>query len=235
MAATRIILDDREDASEVAAKLAVSALSRSLAARGSASFMASGGSTPGLMYSVMSEADIDWSRVTAGLVDERWVAPDHPDSNEKLLRASLLKGHAADAQFLPMKTNAATPAEASGDRSAAYAQACSPVSCIVLGMGSDGHTASWFPDSKGLAEALRLDAPVIAAIDASNSPLAGANPQRMTLTAGPVCSAEAGILLVFGDDKRAVLEAALTSDPQTYPVRHAIDGLGDRLTIIWAP
>ncbi|MFN7055555.1 6-phosphogluconolactonase [Hyphomonas sp.] len=235
MAATRIILDDREDASEVAAKLAVAALSRAIAARGSASFMASGGSTPGLMYSMMSEADVDWANVTAGLVDERWVAPDHPDSNEKLLRATLLKSRAAEAKFLPMKTDAATPAEASAERSAAYAPACGPVSCIVLGMGSDGHTASWFPGSRGLTEALRPDAPVISAIDASNSPLAGTNPLRMTLTSGPVCAAEAGILLVFGDDKRAVLEAAFTGDPQTFPVRHAMDGLGDRLTIIWAP
>jgi 6-phosphogluconolactonase len=235
MAATRIMLDDREEASEVAAKLAVAALSRGIAARGSASFMASGGSTPGLMYSIMSGAGIDWSKVTVGLVDERWVAPDHPDSNERLLRAKLLQGPAAQAQFLPMKTACATPSESAAERSAAYARACSPVSCILLGMGSDGHTASWFPGAEGLGAALRPDAALVSAIHAASSPLAGAAAHRMTLTARPVCSAEAAILLVFGGDKRSVLEAALSGDPQTYPVRHAIDGLGDRLTIIWAP
>ncbi|MFN3312469.1 MAG: 6-phosphogluconolactonase [Hyphomonas sp.] len=230
-----IIMDNREDASVLAAEQIAAALTGTICANGNASFMASGGSTPAHMFSVLSESDIDWQDITVGLVDERWVAPDHPASNERLVRQKLLKGRAAAATFLPMKTGAATPDDAVVDRSAAYAPACEPISCILLGMGSDGHTASWFPGAAGLEAAFDPEGAIVAAIDASNSPLAGDEPLRITLTSAPVCSAKTGILLLFGEDKRAVLDQALAGDERTFPVRRAIDGLGARLSIIWAP
>lgn len=230
-----IIMDNREDASVLASELTASALTGAIRTTGEASFMASGGSTPAHMFSVLSDSDIDWSDVTVGLVDERWVDPDHPASNERLVRQKLLKGRAAAASFLPMKTSAATPEDAVADRSAAYAPACEPISCILLGMGPDGHTASWFPGALGLDAAFMPGGPLMAAIDAGNSPLAGNEPYRLTLASDPVCSARTGILLLFGEDKRAVLDQALAGDEQTFPVRRAIDGLGSRLSIIWAP
>lgn len=230
-----IIMDNREDASVLAAELAAAALTGAVRAAGKASFMASGGSTPAHMFSVLSESDIDWQHVTVGLVDERWVTPDHPASNERLVRQKLLRDRAGAATFLPMKTSAAAPGDAVAERSAAYAPACDPVSCILLGMGPDGHTASWFPGAAGLGAAFGPGRAAVAAIDAGNSPLAGDAPLRMTLTSGPVCSAGTGILLLFGEDKRAVLDQALAGDERTFPVRRAIDGLGERLSIIWAP
>lgn len=230
-----IIMDNREDASVLAAELSVAALTGAIRSEGKASFMASGGSTPTHMFGVLSGADIDWQDVTIGLVDERWVAPDHRASNERLVRHKLLKGRAAAATFLPMKTGASTPAEATHERSAAYAPACAPISCILLGMGSDGHTASWFPGAAGLDAAFDPEGAVIAAINASNSPLAGDEPFRMTLTSVPVCNAKTGLLLLFGENKRAVLDQAFAGDERTFPVRRAIDGLGARLSIIWAP
>ena len=56
----------------------------------------------------------------------------------------------------------------------------------------------------------------------------------MTLTGSAVFGARRALMLAFGEDKRDVLQAAVTADPLTYPVRYAMDGLGDRLSIYWA-
>lgn len=231
-----IVLDDREAASALAAELASLHLSRALAKDGRASLMVSGGSTPARMFTLLSQDALDWENVTIGLVDERWVDPDHPGSNEKSVREKLLKGNAAAATFLPMKTADAEPASAVEDRTAAYAPYLVPISCVVLGIGPDGHTASWYPGSIGLQQALHPeDGADIAAIDAGNTPVAGEFHQRMTLTAGPICKASSAILLMFGEDKRSALEQSLKGDETLYPVRRAIEGLGSRLSIIWAP
>jgi 6-phosphogluconolactonase len=76
---------------------------------------------------------------------------------------------------------------------------------------------------------------VVAAIDATGCPVAGNTPHRLTLTGPAIIDSDAAILLLFGDEKRAVFEAAVKSDPTKMPIRFAIDGLGPRLTIIWAP
>lgn len=236
MDARMIVLDDREEASALAAELATLHISRALARDGAASLMVSGGATPARMFALLGQEALDWSRVTIGLVDERWVTPEDPGSNEKSVREKLLRGPAAAARFLPMKTQANEPASAVEERSAAYAPYLRPVSCVLLGIGPDAHTASWYPGSIGLEHAMYpRDGGVIAAIDAGNSPVAGDYRHRMTLTATPICSAASGILLMFGEDKRAALEKSLTGDEEQFPVRRAIEGLGSRLSIIWAP
>ncbi|MBY9067544.1 6-phosphogluconolactonase [Hyphomonas sp. WL0036] len=236
MDARLIVLDDREEASVLAAELAALQLSRAIGKHGKASFMASGGTSPWRMLSLLSEEALDWEKVTVGLVDERWVDLHHQGSNEKGVRERLLKGAAAAATFIPMKTEDATPFEAVAGRSAAYAPHCKPVSSVLLGMGPDGHTASWFPGSPQLSSLLHpAGGEILAGVDAGHAPVAGEYRYRMTLTAEPICNAEAGILLIFGEDKRSVLDQSLVGDEQTYPVRRAIEGLGNRLSIIWAP
>lgn len=231
-----IVLDDREAASALAAELASLHLSRAITKDGHASLMVSGGSTPARMFSLLSQDQLDWPRVTVGLVDERWVSPDNPGSNEKSVRDKLLKGPAAAAQFIPMNTDAAGPASAVAERAAAYAPHTSPISCLLLGIGPDAHTASWYPGSIGIDQAMYPeDGAILAAIDASNTPVSGDFHQRMTLTAGPVCNAASAILLMFGEDKRSALEQSLKGDEKLFPVRRAIEGLGNRLSIIWAP
>lgn len=236
MEARMIVLDDREAASVLAAELASLHISRALAKDGSASFMVSGGSTPARMLSLLSQEALDWSKVTVGLVDERWVSSDDPGSNEKGVTEKLLIGRAAAARFLPMKTQEAEPASAVVERSAAYAPYLRPISCVLLGIGPDAHTASWYPGSIGLEQAMHPgNGAVIAAVDAGNSPVAGEYRHRMTLTADPICGAASAILLMFGEDKRAALEKSLIGDEMQFPVRRAIEGLGNRLSIIWAP
>lgn len=223
---------DRETASEEAAALCADTLAQAIAANGAASLMVSGGSTPTRMFERLAEVDIAWRRVTVGLVDERWVAPDDPDSNERLVRRHLLKGHAADTAFLPMWTGEATPEAAQASCEAAYAPHCRPTSFVVLGMGLDGHTASWFPGLPDLADIVSpVQARCVAAVRAPGA----AVPERMTLTGAAVLNAQAALLLVFGAEKRSMLEGAVRADPARCPIRFALDGLGDRLSIFWAP
>ena len=100
MALNLTSFENREAASDAAAALIARALEADLAADGAASLMVSGGSTPKRLFGLLSHMDLDWPRVTVGLVDDRWVAPDHPDSNEKLVRTLLLQDKAA-ARKLP--------------------------------------------------------------------------------------------------------------------------------------
>ncbi|MEZ6000483.1 6-phosphogluconolactonase [Hyphomonas sp.] len=228
--------DTRDAALDFSARFVAGGLENAIADRGRADFLTSGGSTPGPLFDRLSGRDLPWECVSVGLVDERWVPPDSEEANETLVRSRLLKGKAGAAGLIPMKTGAIDPREAVADRNAAYSPHCSPIDVILLGMGSDGHTASWFPRSKGLNAALvPPNGEVIAAIDATGCPGAGANTQRLTLTGPAVTSARMALMLLFGDEKLEVLERALASDPQDMPVRHAVDKLGPRLTIIWAP
>ncbi len=232
MALNLIEFTSREDASEAVAASCAGALRSSIHSDGHASLMLSGGSSPVRTFERLSARPIDWSSVTVGLVDERWVAPDDPDSNERLVREHLFQGHAAAAEFVPMKTSAPMPAEAAADRSAAYAPHCDPVTFVLLGMGLDGHTASWFPGVAGLEDLFDPpDGRCVAAIEAPGATV----PQRMTLTGPAIVTAQHGALLVFGEKKRAVLDAAELNDPLQCPIRFAIDGLGERLAVYWAP
>lgn len=223
---------DREAASRAGARLAADTLEAVIAQHGAASLMVSGGSSPGRLFKLLSREPLDWTRVTVGLVDERWVARHDLSSNERLIRETLLAEAAEKAAFLPMKTAHATAAEAIMDRNAAYAPHCASISFLLLGMGADGHTASWFPAAANLAEIVSPDgAQFVAAVEAPLAVVA----QRMTLTGSAVIHANRALLLVFGVEKRSMLEHMTEADPMNCPVRFAIDGLGDRLSIFWAP
>lgn len=222
----------RDAASVAAANFVTETLGTHLLQNPSASLMVSGGTTPTQMFELLSGAFVEWAAVTIGLVDERWVEPTDAASNERLVRAHLLKGLAGAANFIPMKTNAQTPKAAEVDRDQVYAPHCQPATVLVLGMGADGHTASWFPGSGDLADIVSASQTrYVVAVDAPGADV----PSRMTLTGAAVFRAQHVLLLVFGEEKRDLLLKLETLEPMDCPIRFAIDGLGDRLTIHWAP
>lgn len=208
-------------------------LAAALDARGRAVMLGAGGSTPGPVYQSLSQADLDWENITIGLTDERWVSSAHDASNEALIRKKLLQNKAEKAPFLPMVTQAdRSPFTEISEINMRYHEAAQTCDMMILGMGPDAHTLSWFPQAEGLTEALDPDNPsMVAAIRARQTAVTGSNTDRMTLTLGAVKKSKHVLLLLTGSEKRDVLESA---GPDT-PIGHMIQATSDRLSTYWAP
>jgi 6-phosphogluconolactonase len=206
------------------------ALRAGLAARGAAAAALSGGTTPAPAYEALAARALDWPRVTFALVDERWVAPSDPGSNEGMLRRTLKPALEGGATLLPMWSESAN--HFAGAEAAEAAHAALDLDIALLGMGGDGHTASWFPGSPQLSEALSLGSQrSLIAVDAPGA--AGAS-QRLTLSFAAIARARGLILLITGEDKRARLEEAARQEPHEAPVAALLRACADRLAILWA-
>ena len=216
-----------------AAAVSVSAaLRRDLESRPRARLLVSGGSTPAPVFHALSQAPLEWSRVDIALVDERWLLPGDPDSNASLVREHLLRGHAADARFESLTRPGRSIDAAVAD---ANLLARNPPAVVLLGMGSDGHTASLFPHMRGLEDALSSPNPYVA-VDATGCPGAGPWPLRISLAPAGLEPAATRLLLIRGRDKRDVFERAIAGeDPRELPVRIAFRTPGATLHVHWSP
>jgi 6-phosphogluconolactonase len=220
---------DREQLAEALASAVADNLKSGIKARGAASLAVSGGSTPAKFFAALSaRADVDWDKVTVTLVDERWVDETSDRSNGRLVRANLLQGRAAAAHFVPLYQGGAEPDAALA--SAAQRVVPQPLDAAILGMGNDGHTASFFPGGDTLAEALTAEGPVIAI----RAP--GAGEPRVTLTLRRLLAARALYLHIEGGEKVATLERAEAEGPvEDMPVRAILRQTQTPLTIYWCP
>jgi len=212
-----------------------SSLAQDLADHERVSLLLSGGSTPGPLYKRLSAVDLDWSRVSIGLVDERWVESDHSASNERLLRQTLLQNFAAKASFTRMKNSAQTPFMGEGQCQTQCDDLPEPYSVCLLGMGPDGHTASLFPHAKGLSQALDSQQ-LCAAIEANASEVTGEYVERMSLTPKAILRAKKLILLITGEDKWQVYQRARSAtDVMATPVSVFLQQSGVDVDVYWAP
>ncbi len=214
---------DSELANQIAACLKLD-----IERHGTASLAVSGGNTPKAMFRHLSNCELAWSKVDVILVDERWVAPDSPDSNERLVRENLLHNRASDARLHGLKTADADPENALAELHARLAHISRPFSAVVLGMGGDGHTASWFPQASNLRELLDpLGSAELAATDPISAPH-----RRATLTLAAVLNSRNIFIHITGDDKKAVLEGAADTGA---PVAAILEQTITPVTIWWAP
>jgi 6-phosphogluconolactonase len=204
-------------------------LKAAVAVRGVASLAVSGGTTPALFFDKLADhADVPWDKTVVTLVDERWVSESSDRSNARLVKANLLRGRAAGARFVPLYQGGDAPdATKAGAAQAAVPQ---PLDVVHLGMGNDGHTASFFPGGDTLGEALTGEEPVIAI----TAP--GAGEPRVTLTLKHLLSARALYLQIEGEEKLRTLERAEAEGPiETMPVRAILRQTSTPLTIYWCP
>ncbi|HEB55109.1 MAG TPA: 6-phosphogluconolactonase [Gammaproteobacteria bacterium] len=218
-----------EAAAKAAAEYWVQCATTAIQERGAFHVAFSGGSTPKYLhrYLLMDESreKIDWSRVHAFFGDERMVARDHPDSNYRMVRETLLDHVAIPAaNIYPVVDDALLaslePVQSAAMLAANYAKILQQrlphdelgrikFDLVMLGMGADGHTASLFPGTSILDERTRNVAEVY---------VEKLKAWRVSLTFPVIEQAQQRLLLVCGEDKAEVL-AKIFTHTDNYPVK----------------
>ncbi len=202
-------------AASVAARL-VTRLVDAQALRGTASVVLTGGGvgirTLELVRSSPAHAAVDWSRVDVWWGDERFVAADSPDRNDRQAREALLDALPLDpARVHPMGALGGPDgddAEAAAERYARELLAAAPTDhdvppfdVLLLGMGPEGHTASIFPESPAAH-----DERAVTAVHGCPKP----PPTRITLGFSALCTAREVWLVVAGEEKAPMVAMALS-------------------------
>ncbi|CAN5563894.1 6-phosphogluconolactonase [soil metagenome] len=219
MIAERRTFPDREAlaaslAEDVAARLAAAIMSKD-----SAVLAVSGGTTPKRFLAALSLTQVAWHKVTVTLVDERWVPETSERSNARLVRETLLVHDAAAAKFVPLFENEAE------------ARSLPPFDAVILGMGNDGHTASFFPGGDTLAAALEPD--TSGRILTMAAP--GAGEKRLTVSLAAILESPFIALHIEGEEKMRAFDRAMQDGPvEEMPVRAILRG-PRMVTIYWSP
>jgi 6-phosphogluconolactonase len=197
------------------ARSVAQALSHAVTVKGSAVLAVSGGTTPQRFFESLSCEDISWDKVIVTLVDERKVDDMSPRSNARLVKQSLMRNQARVARFVPLYENVKKAAALDLD-------------VVVLGMGNDGHTASFFPGGDRLRDALH-DKNREGVLEI-NAP--GAGEPRLTFTRAKLLAASKSFLHIEGHEKMQVLEKARSGDDvMEMPVRAVLKGV----EVYWCP
>jgi len=223
------------DAAALAAGLAdevAAHLETAIRDRGTASIAVSGGSTPKKFFEALATRDIDWSKVSVTLVDERFVPADSPRSNHLLVSTHLLKDKASAAHFIPLYYEAPSIEDAAVIATDKTSGIGRPFDVAILGMGGDGHTASFFPHGNNLAQALDLSGPRgVLTMQAE-----GAGEERLTFSFASLSDARFLALHIEGQGKKDVLETAKAGSGETdMPIRAVLNRAASPLEIFWAP
>ncbi|WP_374577335.1 6-phosphogluconolactonase [Phenylobacterium sp.] len=219
---------DPEHLARAAAEATAEALAAAISQRGHASLVGTGGRSPAPVYDLLAANDaIAWDKVAVTLSDDRFVPPDSPDSNERLVRERLLVGAAARAAFTPISAPAVS-VEAAAQAVEVGVRALAPYDVMLLGMGEDGHVASLIPgspvldqgmDSAGTRFCLGIPAGV------GSPPLA-----RVTMTMPALLQARLILVLIAGEVKKHVVEGR-----SGLPVHALLDQAQAPVRILWTP
>ena len=211
------------DDADTLADLAATAIARVLEAAadehdGPVSLFLSGGSTPRVTYTRLVDQEVDWSRVHVFLGDERWVSAEHDDSNARMAREAFIEDIEATFHVLP--THYESPHEAADHYEQVLAELFGSeqfrADLVILGLGTDGHTASLFPGTEALDETERLY-------------VANWVPDkemwRLSATFRLLHHATEVMFLATGEAKAAVVAEILEGDVG-YPAGRAMEGAG---------
>lgn len=192
----------------------------------------SGGKTPTGFYQYLSgRHDLPWEKTHVYLVDERFVPWNSPESNQRMLRESLL----AKVRIPPQNIHLISTDEPSPDISARKYEeemreffrltenGIPEFDLILLGVGEDGHTASLFPGNDALRETKHLAVPVrpgTALMD------------RISLTLPVINNSWNVVFLVSGQRKRAVMKKVREGHDKTLPASMVSPERGRHLFLV---
>lgn len=221
----------RSQLDEKLASAVAGLLSKAIEERGKAVLVVSGGSTPlGFFDQLSTQSSVDWSLVSITLADERWVDPCHADSNERLVRERLLVNRAVKARFISFRGEADSPEQACQSLSEQL-QSLGVIDALVLGMGTDGHTASLFPGAESLLDAVDLQS------EQNNiliRPL-HADYLRLSMTLRRLLNSRQIFLHITGQEKKEVLKLASTTEELSqFPVSYVLQQSNVPLIVFYA-
>jgi len=214
------VLSDAEAVANSAAELFVQLAARAVSQRGRFRVALSGGSTPRRTYQLLAtpqwRSQLAWPKIDMFLGDERYVPPDHPESNYHMVKEALLQ-HVPEANLHRVPTElepeaAATAYEADIRQAFALSAGIPQFDLIFLGLGTNGHTASLFPGSPLLHENSRL----VAAEFVSEAKM-----WRISMTLPLLNQGRTDAFLVAGKEKAEVLREVRAGafDPERLPAQ----------------
>lgn len=203
---------------ERALSITLSKIQAAIEERGLCTIALSGGSTPKPLYEAIAKHSLPWDKIHVFWGDERYVAPDHPDSNQLMARQAWLDRVDIPAQNIhPIPTDDSDPADAARKYEAHIAEFFKlqpgefpAIDVNLLGMGDDGHTASLFPHTPALSVRDRL----ITVGSKDGQP-------RITFTVPMINQSRCVMFVVAGANKKPALAQvfAASADDFTYPAR----------------
>lgn len=200
------VFRDKDELAEHVSREIIDKLAAAVKARGRASFVLAGGSTPRPIYERIASAEdhaLDWSKVVVAWGDERCVPPDDPASNFKLAHETLLT-NCRPAAVVRLRGELGPVAAADKYEEELASALGSPrpeFDVVLLGLGSDGHTASLFPGE-----------PVVTGRWAAPAHGPPPHPERVTLTVEALNAARHVLFVVIGANKAAAVKQILEDD-----------------------
>ena len=203
-------------------------LLKSISEKKQSTLVLPGGNTPKTLFKKLSNLNLDWSKVSVLLTDERWVNLDMKESNERVLRKYLIQNYASSANIISLKTNHNKPSDAKKNINQRLLNIRRPLEVLVLGMGLDGHTASLFPLDINLKNVLSEKLSLVHCVESIDSIT-----KRISLTCFFLQEARSRYLYITGEEKLNVLSNAINiSNPIKMPI---CAFLNHPIKVFWCP
>jgi len=222
--------DSRNSLDEQFAEQVALLLVKAINEKGKASIAVSGGSTPKNFFKQLSMKNIDWQKVTITLADERWVDESSDASNTALVKANLCQNFAAKATFFELKRAGELTDQTLAVLNEQAKISCLPFDVLILGMGEDGHTASLFPCSDEIEQALTEKNNVLMKVVPKTAPH-----QRITFTLLALLKSENIFLHISSEVKRKVYQQAIDgADIKAMPIRAFLQSDLVNVQVLWA-
>lgn len=220
MSSNEHAFSEQETLIEALSQSILANLQKAIDEKGKASLIVSGGSTPKPLFEKLRKAVFPWDKVSVGLCDERWVDVSKEESNEHFVKKYLLQEEAAKAHFTGMYCKDTDVYTAQKVCSKKMKEMLSPFDVLILGMGTDAHTASLFPENIKLEEAFDLkNQNFCIAIEPITAPYT-----RMSLSRWAILGAKHIYIHFEGKEKFAVYEEAIAGeDMYMMPIRSILN------------